>query len=318
MRDSKIFTLMEEDSTTNTSPVYSTVIKTKMGASSTKPRRRIVDDTQDRYKTLTLPKPSARITYNYDTPKTEPDKQTYTMPITNMSVSSTRPPKLPTPAPTHSLTKEELTTKIMAKRRDTFFDPNPPSTATRMAMFSTRPTPPRKPIIRIPATFPTQEEMLDTIVKPVEEEPNDFAPIDMDLVDEDVINMLTEEVRMRRSPEFQYLAKWGHKDNNGNTMSTNDNVELYIQTTLLKKYGYPSDEEWRVTYLKRCHELYNSGNRRVRALNAPHLAHNPYDDTSQNGTILNGNLVSSTGESVDLEKITSNSKNTVIVTGSMT
>ena len=118
-----------------------------------------------------------------------------------------------------------------------------------------------------------------------------FPPVTKQILEyDDIITMLQDETRMRKSSEYQTMASWAHHDMDGNAMSTPDDIELYIQRTVLKKRGYPATEEMRVAYLQKCHELYNAGDTNVHAIDAPHLAHNPFNAASQVGVKLDVEL----------------------------
>ena len=112
--------------------------------------------------------------------------------------------------------------------------------------------------------------------------------------------MLKQEVDIRRSLAYQNIAQWAHKDINGETISTSDDMELFFQKTVLRKFGYPDTEKARQAYLNYCHKLYDQGDPKVLALNAPHLAHNPYNDSDQSSKEIRPDLLDRNGKLIDL------------------
>jgi hypothetical protein len=133
-----------------------------------------------------------------------------------------------------------------------------------------------------------------------------------------IADMLKEETKMRRSPDYLSLKKWASKDNNGNMLSSYDEIELWIQKTVLKKFGFVGTEENRVEYLKECHKLLKENPELVKEINAPHLLYNPFFEELQKGKqIENINVMDLEGDCFELQNLTKNRK-TVLVTGSFT
>jgi hypothetical protein len=113
-----------------------------------------------------------------------------------------------------------------------------------------------------------------------------------------VIKMLAEEVAFRRSPELYTLYQILHHDKDGDPMSTTDGMEMFIQYSLLKKYGFDDSEKNRNLYLTRCHSLKDDP--RVIAIDPPHILHNPYYTETKLGEKFDTTLRLKTADGKDI------------------
>jgi hypothetical protein len=101
-------------------------------------------------------------------------------------------------------------------------------------------------------------------------------------------------------------------------LSSYDEIELWIQKTVLKKYGFIGSEKNRIEYLTKCHQLLKEKPEIVKEINAPHLLYNPFFEESQKGKkIENISIMDLDGNCIDLE-ILIKDKKSILVTGSFT
>jgi len=139
-----------------------------------------------------------------------------------------------------------------------------------------------------------------------------------------LIEMLKEETRIRKSKSFLELKEWGGHDINGNIQSTSHSLEMFVQQTVLKKYGYLWNEKTRNAYLTACHELNDQNPQLVKDIGAPHLIYNPFYPESQTGKIFADDIVlsDSNGQEAKITDVLKQNYNkdreTIIFTGSQT
>ena len=137
-------------------------------------------------------------------------------------------------------------------------------------------------------------------------------------MDSKLVDMLKDETKMRKSQDYQSLKEWASKDINGNMLSSYDDIELWIQKTVLKRYGFIGSEENRIEYLKKCHQLLKDNSELVHEIGAPHLIYNPFYEDSQKGKKIEDiNIMNLEGQTLELENLLKD-KRTILVTGSFT